>query len=74
MTNIPYLTTGGICIKYNHSQQKIIENIKKYFTVKHSTKYRNRIELKYVCKELYLSEYNPTKMTDLYDRIFNKKK
>ena len=48
MTNIPYLTTGGICIKYNHSQQKIIENIKKYFTVRHSTKYRNRIELKYV--------------------------
>ena len=25
-------------------------------------------------EERYLSEYNPTKMTDLYDRIFNKKK
>ena len=25
-------------------------------------------------EERYLSEYNPIKMTDLYDRIFNKKK
>ena len=24
-------------------------------------------------EERYLSEYNPLKMTDLYDRIFNKK-
>ena len=48
MSNIPYLTTGGICIKYNHSQQKNIEKIKKAFTIKHSINYRNRYEIVYL--------------------------